>query len=52
MSFFEYTVVEYNDSSMGNWSGQIKTTKQKILYFMMQELLGIRIMKQKIYLAH
>ena len=24
MSFFQYTVVEYNDSSMGNWSGHLE----------------------------
>ena len=34
---------------MGNWSGQIKTTKQQIRYFMMQELLGIGIMKENTF---
>ena len=47
MGFFQYAVVEQNDSSMGNWGGQNKTTKRKFRDFMMQELLGIRIMKQK-----
>ena len=47
MGFFQYAVVEQNDSSMGNWGGQNKTTKRKFRGFMMQELLDIRIMKQK-----
>ena len=47
MGFFQYAVVEQNDNSMGNWGGQNKTTKRKFRDFLMQELLDIRIMKQK-----
>ena len=47
MGFFQYAVVEQNDNSMGNWGGQNKRTKRKFRDFLMQELLDIRIMKQK-----
>ena len=34
-------------SSMSKWGGQTKTTKQKIQDFMIWELQGIKIIKQK-----
>ena len=54
MSFFKYIVVHWNDSSRGNWDGdvQIKTTKTKSSRFHDARIIGYQNYEAKIYLAH